>query len=639
MMTPSLVRQCLAVLQRSLSCLALVAGLATAQVPVADPGGVGPIRLRQPVQPTPAAALPTAPAAPVLVDATSGEFERYVQRMAESIALQEQGAAAEAARAADGRSADRSRPLEVTRIRRFGADLMVRAEDLVDTQPLVPADYLVKPGDEIVITLWGSIDADLRAVVDRSGRIVIPRVGPVFLSGVRYADLPGTLSRRVGQVFKNFELTASLGQLRAMRVYVTGYVPRPGAYSVSSLSTLATALMRAGGPLASGSFRNIQLRRGEQVVSSFDLYELLLKGDRSADRMLQPDDVVLVGPVGPQVALIGSVNQPAIYELKSGETVADLIRMAGGFSALADRSRLSMERLDDRATVRVRELALPAETRLTLAHGDILRAFSAVDAVLPAERQNKRVRVEGEVARPGDYVLPPNSSIRDALRAAGGMTGAAYVYGTEFSRETVRTKQQENYDRALRDLETELTRATNTQRTANAEEAGSVVARSNATARLLDRLRSIRPTGRVVLQLAPQTTELPDLALEDGDRLYIPSRYTTVGVFGSVFNSGSYLYGDGRMLADYLRLAGGPTRGADADSVFVIRANGAVISGRQQSGWWSGDEFARVPALPGDTLFVPEEVNKTTFLQSAKDWTQILYQIGLGVAGLRAFAN
>ena len=639
MMTLRLARQCLAVLHRSLPCLALVTGIATAQVPAADPTGAGPIRLRQPVQPTPAIALPSTPTPALLVDASSGEFERYVQRMAEAIALQEQGAAAEAARAADGRGTDRNRPLEVTRIRRFGAELMVRAEDLVDTQPLVPADYLIKPGDEIVVTLWGSIDADLRAVVDRSGRIVIPRVGPVFLSGVRYADLPGTLSRRVGQVFKNFELTASLGQLRAMRVYVTGYVPRPGAYSVSSLSTLATALMRAGGPLASGSFRNIQLRRGEQLVSSFDLYELLLKGDRSADRMLQPDDVVLVGPVGPQVALIGSVNQPAIYELKSGETVADLVRMAGGFSALADRSRLSMERLDDRATVRVRQLALPAESGLALAHGDVLRAFSAVDAVLPAERQNKRVRVEGEVARPGDYVLPPNSSIRDALRAAGGMTGAAYVYGTEFSRETVRTKQQENYDRALRDLETELTRATNTQRTANAEEAGSVVARSNATARLLDRLRSIRPTGRVVLQLAPQTTDLPDLALEDGDRLYIPSRYTTVGVFGSVFNSGSYLYGDGRMLADYLRLAGGPTRGADADSVFVIRANGAVISGRQQSGWWSGDEFARVPALPGDTLFVPEEVNKTTFLQSAKDWTQILYQIGLGVAGLRAFAN
>ncbi|HRD86409.1 MAG TPA: SLBB domain-containing protein, partial [Rubrivivax sp.] len=274
-----------------------------------------------------------------------------------------------------------------------------------------------------------------------------------------------------------------------------------------------------------------------------------------------------------------------------------------------------------------------------LAHGDVLRAFSAVDAVLPAERQNKRVRVEGEVQRPGDYVLPARSTIADALRAAGGTTAAAWIYGTEFSRETVRARQQENYDRALRDLETELTRATNTQRTANAEEAGAVVARSNATARLLERMRAIRPNGRVVLQMPPGQPELPDLALEDGDRLFIPSRYTTVGVFGSVFNSGSYLYGEGRMLGDYLRLAGGPTRGADADSIFVIRANGAVISGRQTSTWWGSETFAGVPALPGDTLFVPEEVNKTTFLQLAKDWTQILYQLGLGVAGIRAFAN
>ena len=620
--------------QWALGCCALAfGGFVQAQI---DPAAAGPIRLRQPLQVT-----PPAPAAAMAAtgDSAAGEFERYVQRLAETALMQEQGALQDSGRSDSARSGLPPRPPEVPRIRRFGSDLMARAEDLVDTHPLVPADYLVKPGDEIVITLWGSIDADLRAVVDRSGRIVIPRVGPVFVSGVRYEELPGTISRRVGQVFKNFELAVSLGQLRAIRVYVTGYVPRPGAYSVSSLSTLATALMRAGGPLASGSFRNIQLRRGDQVISQFDLYELLLKGNRQADRMVQPDDVVLVGPVGPQVALIGSVNQPAIYELKPGETVADVLRMAGGFSALADRSRLSMERLDDRATIRVRELALPAETTLALSHGDILRAFSAVDALLPAQRQNKRVRIEGEVQRPGDYVLPPESSVRDALRAAGGMTAAAYVYGTEFSRETVRVKQQENYDRALRDLETELTRATNTQRTANAEEAGSVVARSNATARLIDRLRAIRPNGRIVLQLPAQTTELPDLALEDGDRIFIPSRYTTVGVFGSVFNSGSYLFGDGRMLSDYLRLAGGPTRGADADSVFVIRANGAVISGRQHSGWFSGDEFARIPALPGDTLFVPEEINKTTLLQLAKDWTQILYQLGLGVAGLRAFAN
>jgi protein involved in polysaccharide export with SLBB domain len=147
----------------------------------------------------------------------------------------------------------------------------------------------------------------------------------------------------------------------------------------------------------------------------------------------------------------------------------------------------------------------------------------------------------------------------------------------------------------------------------------------------------VKPTGRVVLQLQPDSTSLPELALEDGDRVYVPPRPTTVGVFGSVFNAGSYLYSGSRSIDDYMNLAGGPTRGADQGSVFVIRANGSVVSSPQGSGWLSSKrDLAAVKAEPGDTVFVPEEINKTTFVQNAKDWTQILYQFGLGLAGLKA---
>jgi len=250
---------------------------------------------------------------------------------------------------------------------------------------------------------------------------------------------------------------------------------------------------------------------------------------------------------------------------------------------------------------------------------------------------SSRVRVEGEVVRPGEYVLPPQSSVADALQAAGGLTPAAYVFGTEFSRESVRITQQENYERALRDLETEFAKATSTQRTSNADEAAAQTARASGTTRLVERLRAIKPNGRVVLQLRPDSMSLPELALEDGDRLYIPPRPTTVGVFGSVFNGGSYLYANSRSVDDYLNLAGGPTRGADQGSVFVIRANGSVVSSPQGRGWFSSRrDLSTVRAEPGDTVFVPEEINKTTFVQDAKDWTQILYQLGLGLAGLNA---
>ena len=128
---------------------------------------------------------------------------------------------------------------------------------------------------------------------------------------------------------------------------------------------------------------------------------------------------------------------------------------------------------------------------------------------------------------------------------------------------------------------------------------------------------------------------MPDLVLEDGDRLLIPAKPTSVGVFGSVFNTGSYLYMPGRTLGEYLRLAGGPTKGADAASLFVVRANGQVISSRQESSWFSrNNPVMTANAEPGDTIFVPEEMDKTTAIQIAKDWTQILYQFGLGIAGI-----
>jgi len=530
------------------------------------------------------------------------------------------------------------------RIRRLGADLMVGgglSRDVVDFSPLVPPDYLIAPGDEIVLSVWGSVDAELRLFVDRSGRISIPRVGTIMVSGVRYADLAETIRQRVAQSFRNFQLSVSLGQLRGVRVYVTGFVARPGAYSVNALSGMANALVRAGGPSASGSFRDIQLRRHGKLISKLDFYDLLLFGNRDADLKVQADDVIHVGPIGPQVGVIGSVNQAAIFELRPGETANDALRMAGGFAAVADTSRLVLERVDERATVRSVEVPMNVAGQTELRSGDVLRAFNAVTLATSQKRQNKRVRVEGEVQRPGDYVLPPESTVADALRAAGGLTPGAFVFGTDFTRESVRRSQQENYERALRNLETEIALATSTQRITSADEAAAQSGRSAATARLIEKLRAIKPTGRVVLQMPPDTRDLPNLVLEDGDRLYVPPVPTSVGVFGSVFNAGNYLREDGLSLADYLRQAGGPTRGADAGSSFVLRANGTVVSNLQEQGWGRGlrGSFERIPALPGDTLFVPEEMDKTTFVQYAKDWTQILAQFALGVAALVTLTN
>jgi protein involved in polysaccharide export with SLBB domain len=185
-----------------------------------------------------------------------------------------------------------------TSIRRLGAELMQPSRNtaLIESNRQVPPDYIVGFGDEIQLTTWGAVDADLRLTVDRAGRIVIPRVGPVVVAGIRHGDLNELLTRRVGQVFKNFQLSATLGRLRSIRFYVTGFAVKPGGYSVSSLATVLTGLAQSGGPSAAGSFRNIELRRNGQTIAQFDLYDLLVRGDKKGDIPLQSDDVLHVGP-------------------------------------------------------------------------------------------------------------------------------------------------------------------------------------------------------------------------------------------------------------------------------------------------------------------------------------------------------
>jgi protein involved in polysaccharide export with SLBB domain len=632
----------LSTLQRPLRCLlSLVAFVAlfsassfaqrlepTAAQTEASSGTGGPIRLRQNSGPLPAGSQKRPDNAVgvgtgvgvgdeesvAVTPYVPGEFERYVQGKV-GIEL---------------------------RIRRLGSELVTGGFDGrgADLSPMVPDDYAVSVGDELLVVMWGSVDTDMRLIVDRSGRISIPRVGAIQVAGVRYADLKEVISKRTAQVFKNFELSVTLGELRGIRVFVTGQAVRPGLYMVNSLSTLLGALMRAGGPAASGSFRDIELRRGTKLVQRFDLYDLLAKGDRSADQTVQSGDVIHVGPVGNQVGVIGSVNKPSVVELRADETVSDALRFAGGFSAVADRTRLAVERLQDRLGNRVVQVNLPQDGKQQLFSGDLIRALSSVEVVAPLERQNRRVRVEGEVLRPGEYILPAASTIKDAVAAAGGYTSGAFLFATELARESVRSTQQQSYDRALRDLETELSRASSSRRVSTAEEATAQQASSTASNRLIERLRALKPSGRVVMQLSLDATELPDLALEDGDRLYVPARPTTVGVFGSVFNAASYLHQAGRTLDDYLRLAGGPTKGADRASAFVIRANGQVVSSRQVNTFFAfGDRLGELKAEAGDTVFVPEETDKTTFIQNLKDWSQILSQFGLGLAAIKVLGN
>jgi protein involved in polysaccharide export with SLBB domain len=748
----------------------------------------------------------------------------------------------------------------------FGASLFRTVPSTfapLDNTP-VPPDYIIGPGDELRIRVWGQVNFQANVRVDRAGEVYIPyaQIGPVHVAGLHYSELESHLREAVGRVYRNFELVADVGQIRAIQVYVAGQARRPGVYTVSSLSTLIDALFASGGPSVQGSLRDIQLRRENQTVTELDLYTFLIHGDKSKDVKLVSGDTIFIPPVGPQAAVTGSVRNPAIYELRASETVADLIADAGGASAVASEARVSIERLIDhserhamevaydtaglattvadgdlvrilsivprykqtvtlrgnvanpgrfawRPGMRISDLipdkeslltrnywwkrtqlglpvpefepapgfanvrqpvdnhpitvrpgvplgtsqssgqlqnqserdvqqnqtisegtqpdqsgaqsgqqqgqsgsqstqALSAQQRasnaslaaeqgavssriapgaertevkldapdidwdyaviqrldtntfktvlipfdlgkLVLQHdpsqnlelqpGDVVSIFSEADIRVPIAQQTKLVRLEGEFAHAGLYTAQPGETLHQLVERAGGLTPNAYLYGSEFTRESTRVAQQARIDEYIRTLDLRIQRGNLEQAASPVGSPGELAIAASAQSseqELLNRLRQLRATGRIVLEFKPGSTGtsgIPDISLEDGDRFVIPPVPASINVVGAVNDQNSFLYARDSRVGKYLQMAGGITKDADQKRAFVIRANGEVVGYESTKGVW-GNEFNNLPLFAGDTIVIPEKTFKPSSLRQFLDWTQVFSQLALGVAAI-----
>ncbi|HET9088273.1 MAG TPA: SLBB domain-containing protein [Acidobacteriaceae bacterium] len=786
----------------------------------------------------------------------------------------------------------------------FGADLF---SDLsapfvpIDRTP-VTADYVVGTGDQLLIRVWGQVNFNSHVTVDRAGDIYIPQVGNIEVAGLHFEQLDGYLKKQLGRVFRNFDLSVNMGQLRSIQVYVVGNARRPGSYTLSSLSTLVNALFSSGGPSSEGSMRQIQLKRGGQVVTTFDLYDLLIKGDKSHDAPLLPGDVIYIPAVGPQIAVAGSVHIPAIYELIGTETAGQVIELAGGLTNMASREQAQLERTgmqDSRQAVQIaldkagldtplrdgdilripsierrlertvtlrgnvanpglyrwkpgmritdlipnkdaletrgywqRRIALglpapeytplfssyranlpnplnltgqtnpnepqpyvtgsslagsqngeydaqqqqsseqvqelppannangsanstnaangsaapdasgttpgtsaqqsrqgPRQTvwqsqnhfpgsknmanprngevpqlryyppgsrfsqgqfpiqneilriaptidwsyaavertdphtlattlipfspgkaildhdptqNLQLESGDIVTIFSTADIHVPQAQQVKYVRLEGEVVHAGIYSVGPGETLRDVVRRAGGLTPKAYLYGSEFLRESAQRLQQERLNEYVNSIERDiqLTSANAAGTLVNANGVAALGTSLQSQQQLITTLRRMRATGRIVLNLTPYSqgvASLPDLPLEDGDRFVVPVTPASVSVVGAVYDQNSFIYRRGNHIGDYLRISGGSNKNADRRHEFVIRADGSVLSKQTSGGRVFGGGFDSKLVYPGDTVVVPDNVSKTSVLRNLTDISAVFGQFGLGIAALTLF--
>jgi len=467
-------------------------------------------------------------------------------------------------------------PAQQQTITRFGADVFLRrgamgqptsssAQVSALDLPIGP-DYVLGPGDGLTIAIWGGVSQTLTRVVDSSGKITLPEVGPVGLAGMKLGQAQESLQRILAPQFRSAHVDVTLARLRTVRVYVVGDVQRPGAYDLHSLSSPLNALYAAGGPTSVGSLRTLRHMRGATVVSELDLYDFLLHGIRIPTQQLQDGDTILVPPAGPQITVTGSVKRPAIYELKGETKLSEVLDDAGGIQVSAALRHISVERIaanDHRETLRIGAAsdALPA-----LHHA--LETFAVMDGdkvvVAPiVPWSNSTVYLTGHVVRPGRVPYQDEMTLTDVIRSYQDLLPEPSEHG-----EIIRLMPP---DLRPETIEFNLTDAL-----------------AGKTAVPLRPLDTIRISGRYESD-APKVT-----------------------VRGEVLRPGIYSLSSGMTAGELVKMAGGFTRGAlrsDADLASYEIEDGKAISGRratvaigeavERSGG-QGDP----PLKPGDVLTV-----------------------------------
>jgi len=309
-----------------------------------------------------------------------------------------------------------------TKLERFGAALFRNSTIAPDKAPLsvpVGPDYVLGPGDELVIDYWGTTSQHLQRSVDREGRLSIPEGGTIVVAGRTLGETQQTVQRLLSRQLRGITVDVSLGKLRAVRAYVVGDVKNPGAYDISSLSTALSAIISAGGPTETGSYRTVKHYRGKALVEEVDLYDLMLKGVSGGEVHIESGDSILVPPAGAQVTVAGKVRRPAIYELRREHTLDQVLDLAGGVPVTGELSRIKVERIQAHERKEMLSVNVGVATnaaasqdafsRFQVQDGDVI----TVSPILPYS--NRTVYLQGHVFRPGKYPYKDGFKVTDLI--------------------------------------------------------------------------------------------------------------------------------------------------------------------------------------------------------------------------------
>ena len=492
----------------------------------------------------------------------------------------------------------------------------------------VDASYILGPGDVLSVNFFGANVKNVEVIINREGKIVLPLVGAVNFLGMTFSQASKLLSNKVKTELTGTEVNLSIKEVRSIGVYLLGEAYKPGRYVLSGLSSVTNALFVSGGVNEMGSLRNILIKRDNEVLATYDFYDFLLYGSLESDVRLQDGDVIFIPFIEDTVLLGGAFKRPHKYELKKGETLQDVIKLAGGFNSdVMENSKIELSSIDRKASKRTLNfLNLDTDFDFKIYDGDVINVSST------SGLEPRTIKISGEIKNPGEFSIQTGDTILDIIDRAGGYTQQAFTEGAVYLRETVAETQKKAFSRSADQLEDTIVDVI-TKDTISSEITEFTLL---PLSRLIERLRNEDPVGRMVVDLdylSLKTNPIKNLMVKNGDSLHIPKRPNFVSVVGEVLNATSVGFNPELGVNEYIELAGGLNDSADRDKIFIILPNGKSKLVKQSL--FSSDSFV----LPGSTIVISRDARPFDAISLTQIITPILADLATSAAAIAAISD
>tara|TARA_B100000963_G_scaffold358362_1_gene382856 strand:+ start:21102 stop:22937 length:1836 start_codon:yes stop_codon:yes gene_type:complete len=494
---------------------------------------------------------------------------------------------------------------EEPELKRFGETIFTSFQTtfMPINEPNVDPKYVVDVGDGIRLQVIGSLNLDEKLRVSRDGSINVPEIGKIFVAGLELNEVSSMIKKLISDSFLGSDAFITLDEIRNIKVYVLGNVPSPGLYTLNGNSNVMHALSVAGGISENGSFRNIEIKRDGKLISSTDLYSILIYGDTSSNTSLRSGDVILVKPIKKVVSISGAVSRPAIYELNNDENLNILINFSGGITGDFVKGNIELSRVSQNKKQSVNyEDILSTE----LNHNDSIYVPFFKPEILPI----RTAIISGAVRFPGEYNIAENETLSSLIRKAGGYKKEAYQFGGVLIRQDALKKTRDFNQREYGNLVKFLVEGSKS----GTGVASAGILTNDSTSELLEEIRNYRLSnaGRFSVEFdLDKIAREPslDTKIFDGDALYVPTFSNEVYLLGEFNDPGTRGFKSGASVSDYINMAGGFSDFAFKNGIIVISPDGTTKL-FEQSRFVNLVSENKIDIYPQSVIFVPRDVSK-----------------------------